>query len=329
MISETDLAIVHALQLNPRATWRDIGGALELSAETVSRRWEALRDEGTAWIMPVPGPRYLSGGASAFVFLASAASHQNQLVERLCGNPAFGTVSRVAGPHDLAVDCFAGSHEELAAVLTTAFADAPEVLARDVLLVTRLFRQAYEWHEDALAHGPASSLAPPRGAARPTFSSDATDGALIRALAQDGRIGWAELAATCGISPQTARRRVDRLVDAGLLAFRCDTAAEVHPGQRDVTLVLEVPPDRLEPVGRYCAALPSCRVSAQVLGAGNLLATLRVRDLLAVHALEQDLARAAPGTRVVSRHPVFRTDKRMGRLLGPGGRAAGVVPLPL
>ena len=331
MITETDLAIVHALQVNPRAPWRAVGAALGLSAETVARRWDSLSSAGQAWIVPVPGPGFLAAGWSAFVFLRTAPAHQPGAVSRLCEEASFGTVSRTTGPYDLFADCFAATHAELMEQLTGPFAEIPGLTGREVLLTTKIYRQASEWRSDALARGQTSALrsgAEERGQGT-GFLPEELDAELVRALAVNGRAGWADLAARCGVSPQTARRRVERLIASGHLDLRCDTAPEVHPGHHEVTLLFEVPPDRIDAVGRHCASMPSCRVSAQVLGSGNLLVTLWTRDYLDVQRLEADLLRAAPGTRAVSRHAVLRTDKRMGRILAADGRAAGVVPLPL
>ena len=104
MISELDLEIVNALQINPRAEWSRVADALGLSGPTVARRWNALAEHGQAWITPAPGQRYLRAGWSAFIHLSSLPSEGEALIERLCAVPAFGTVSLVTGSHDLFVD---------------------------------------------------------------------------------------------------------------------------------------------------------------------------------------------------------------------------------
>ncbi|WP_410557592.1 AsnC family protein [Arthrobacter globiformis] len=48
MISELDLEIVNALQINPRAEWSRVADALGLSGPTVARRWNALSGHGQA-----------------------------------------------------------------------------------------------------------------------------------------------------------------------------------------------------------------------------------------------------------------------------------------
>jgi len=329
MISELDLEIVNALQINPRADWSRVADVLELSGPTVARRWSALAGQGLAWITPSPGPRYLSAGWSAFINLSSTPEHHGALIERLCAEPAFGTVSLVSGPHDLFVDCFASSHEELMSIITGSFADLPGVTRREVVFVTQLYRQASDWRSGTLEPARARLMAKGSTPPPPAYSPDKLDAALLEALARDGRAGWAELGSACGVSAQTARRRVERFLASGYITMRCDTAAAVQQNLREVSLALNVPATQVDDVGRYFAALPSCRLSAQVLGAQNLVVTFWVRDYLEVQAHERELAARAPGSTVISRQAVVRTYKRLGHVLDENGRSTGVVPLPL
>ncbi len=61
-ISEVDLEIVHAVQVEPRASWATISATLEVSAATAARRWAALQDAGVAWTGATlaPGPSHLA-----------------------------------------------------------------------------------------------------------------------------------------------------------------------------------------------------------------------------------------------------------------------------
>jgi DNA-binding Lrp family transcriptional regulator len=328
-ISELDLEIVNALQINPRAEWSRIGDALGLSAPTVARRWAALSGQGQAWITPSPGPRYLSAGWSAFIHLSSVPGETETLIEQLCAVPAFGTISLVSGSHDIFMDCFASSHEELMEIVTGSFPGLPGVTHREVVFVTKLYRQASEWRSGTLEPARARLVSAEPRPSRPAYAPDRLDAALLEELAKDGRASWAELGAACGVAPQTARRRVDRFLAAGYIALRCDTSTAAQQGLREVSLILNVPAQYVDDVGQYFAALGNCRLSAQVLGAQNLLVTLWVRNYLEVQAYEKELAERAPGSSVISRQAVVRTYKRLGHVFDETGRSRYVVPLPL
>jgi len=329
IISELDLEIVNALQINPRAEWSRVADALGLSGPTVARRWNALAEQGQAWITPSPGQRYLNAGWSAFIHLSSTPGQSEELLERLCAEPAFATVSLVSGPHDIFMDCFASSHGELMDIVTGSFPRLPGITHREVVFVTKLYRQASEWRSGTLEPARARLVSPGPLPEPPGYSPDRLDAALLEELSRDGRASWAELGAACGVSPQTARRRVERFLAAGYISLRCDTSTSAQQGLREVTLELNVPAHFVDDVGGYFAALPNCRLSAQVLGAQNLLVTLWVRDYLEVQAYERELAERAPGSAVISRQAVVRTYKRVGHVLDESGRSRKVVPLPL
>ncbi|MBT2585224.1 Lrp/AsnC family transcriptional regulator [Arthrobacter sp. ISL-95] len=329
IISELDLEIVNALQINPRAEWSRVADALGLSGPTVARRWQSLAEGRLAWITPSPGQRYLSAGWSAFIQLSSLPGESEELIRRLCAEPAFGTVSMVTGSHDVFMDCFASSHEELMDIITGSFPKLPGVTHREVVFVTKLYRQASEWRSGTLEPGRARQVSTQTKEAPAGYSPDRLDATLLEELAKDGRASWAELGAACNVSPQTARRRVERFLASGYITLRCDASTAANRGLREVTLMLNIPAQYVDDVGRYFAAQSNCRLSAQVLGTQNLVVTLWVRDYLEAQAFERELAQRAPGSSVISRQAVVRTYKRLGHLLDESGRSLSVVPLPL
>ncbi|MFJ5195310.1 AsnC family protein [Streptomyces sp. NPDC088394] len=61
-LDDVDQALVHALQIAPRAGWNEIGAVLGLDAVTVARRWHRLTDAGAAWISCSPSPALAATG---------------------------------------------------------------------------------------------------------------------------------------------------------------------------------------------------------------------------------------------------------------------------
>ena len=47
-LSEQSLELLNALQIAPRATWRQLAGVLGSKPSTLSQRWDDLRSRGVA-----------------------------------------------------------------------------------------------------------------------------------------------------------------------------------------------------------------------------------------------------------------------------------------
>ncbi|MFD4902414.1 Lrp/AsnC family transcriptional regulator [Streptomyces sp. NPDC048511] len=330
ILSELDLAIINALQIRPRGEWSRIGAALGITGATAARHWERLTRERLAWIATMPGPRFGDAGHTAHVFLSASPSHHTELAERLCQEPAAATVTRVTGGHDFRVDCFTGTQESLDQIVSERFSSLPGVMRTETAYVTRVHRQSSSWRSGILDQRQSRSVSAD-SAATPSRRTafDAVDSALLDALGDDGRRSWAELAALCAVSPQTARRRVEQHLASGYLVLRCEFATSAGLPVREASLILNVPGRHLEAAGRYMAGLPNCRVSVEVFSVHNLVATFWVHDLNEIHAYERELEARAPGTVVFSRSVTLRTYKRVGHILDREGRSVGRVPLPM
>lgn len=49
-VDRLDLALLHALQIAPRASWTRIGQAIGVDPVTAARRWTRLTGEGYGWL---------------------------------------------------------------------------------------------------------------------------------------------------------------------------------------------------------------------------------------------------------------------------------------
>ena len=47
-LDEADISLIHALQLRPRASWRELASALGEGPATLSKRWARLRESAVA-----------------------------------------------------------------------------------------------------------------------------------------------------------------------------------------------------------------------------------------------------------------------------------------
>ena len=325
VLAETDLALINALQVAPRAEWSDVGRALGISPSTAARRWEALAGAGVAWVTCAPGPRFL--GRTMFVSLRAAQGTHAALCERLCAEPAAATVSMVTGPFDFLVDCFAADAEELNELAIGTFAAMPEVARSEASLAVGIYRTGSDYRSGVLDPAALRMIGDAgAGGTSGSWRPDPVDAMLLHGLSLDGRVSWAELGESCAVSPQTARRRVQRMLAANHVALRCEYALTARGPLYEVNLQLDVPAKALVQAASYFGRLKECRLSSQVISAHNLNVTLWIRDLHEVNRHELELAELLPGTRVLGRDVSVRTVKRLGHVLDHSGRSTAFIP---
>ncbi|MFF3271216.1 AsnC family transcriptional regulator [Streptomyces chrestomyceticus] len=131
-----------------------------------------------------------------------------------------------------------------------------------------------------LASGPASRPGP-----GPAFGLDPIDADILAALSDDARTPAAVIAARTGHPASTVRRRLARLMADG----RLSTQVAVDPRRLglfiDANVMLQVPPDHLDTVGRTLARHPAVHGAFATSGTANLHAAVWLPDLAALYRL--------------------------------------------
>ncbi|MFG2926931.1 Lrp/AsnC family transcriptional regulator [Streptomyces sp. NPDC048305] len=331
IVSELDLALVHALQVRPRAPWTDLAPLLGVAPATLARRWDRLTGEGLAWVAAVPGPSFSRSGCTAFVFVRCAPTARKTLADRIARLPEAVTVELVASAHaDLMLDVLtpdlAGMHRFVGEELTPL----PGVNGVECVFATSLYTEGNRWRLGSLDPSQLSVLGRAEngtGAGSTPLDLGPMDRALLGALAHDGRTRQADLAALTGSSAATVRRRLGRLTASGLLAFRCDMAPAVSGLPVSVTFRGRATVNEVNRLHHTLATLTECRLLAAVTGSANVLATYWLRDIGSVQQRETAACAHIPSLEVTDRVIGVRTAKRMGHLLDDEGRRVGTYPI--
>ncbi len=329
-VSELDLALVHALQVRPRAAWTDLAPLLGATAVTLARRWERLAREGLAWVSAVPGPAFSSSGCTAFVFLRCAPSARERLATRIAELPEAVTVELLApGRADLMLDVLAPDLTSVQSFVDEELAALPDVLDLECVFATSLYAEGSRWRLGSLDAAQLSVLRRAGTPDRPGRPLDLNtlDRELLDALVADGRMRLTELADLTGTSAATVRRRLKRLTAGGIAGFRCDVAPAVSGLPVSVTFRGHAPAGDVNRLHRTLATLPECRLLAAVTGGANVLATYWLRDIGSVQQRETAACSQLPALRITERALGTRTVKRMGHLLDGAGRRTGVRPI--
>ncbi|MEU2248362.1 Lrp/AsnC family transcriptional regulator [Streptomyces sp. NPDC019224] len=320
---ETDLALVDALQTDPRAPWSRIGPAVGVDATTAARRWARLERSGLAWVTAYAGPATATVG---YVEVTCRPRRLNALSERLTALPWVASVEHVVGDFDLFLTVVAPDLPALGRRIGTDLALLPGVRSTRTRLGLRIYQEGSGWKVRALEPAGRARLTAPHAAGHPGSPSPHalrgdTDRRLLEALGADGRAGWAELAAHTGLSESTVRRRVGRELRDRDIVVRCDLAQQPAGWPGIATYRAVVPHGELNATGAALARLPQVRLCASVTGSCNLLLSVWLRDLDGITALESLLDERYPRLTVQERTVTLHTAKRMGRVLGEDGRA--------
>lgn len=321
-LSEEEWALAHALQVNGRASFREIADVLGISDQTAARRWSRLRSAGKLRVLGLTDPARL--GESRWMVRARCTPDASAaLGDALARRTDTTWVNLCSGGTELT--CSVRTHAPGAdeSLLLRKLPHTPQVVdvsahcllhvffGHDLSPITKI---------GPLTAGQVAALAPPgpqpvrEPAAEPvrTVTLDDTDRHLLDLLARDGRAAVGELAAVTGLSTSTVRRRITELRTAGVLYFDLEYHPEVLRRNFRSALWLEIDPARLAEAGAAIAAHPEVAFAGAVTGTANLYASVDVPTAQLFYRYLTESVAALPGLRHTATVPVHRT------LKGPG-----------
>jgi DNA-binding Lrp family transcriptional regulator len=149
---------------------------------------------------------------------------------------------------------------------------------------------------------------------------DDDDRRLFVALSVDGRRSFADLGAELGMTARTVQRRINRMIAAGDITFRCDLARQYAGWHASAILWLALPDDLLERTGERLLRWPETRTCAAIAGPNNLLLTVGLHAVSDLHGLVTRLRSEFPHVTIVDRQLALRQVKLYGRVLDGTGR---------
>jgi DNA-binding Lrp family transcriptional regulator len=255
-LDQLDRQIAAALQLHPRATWRQIAAVIGATESTVRRRAERLLQAGivrTTVIADAVIPH-----VSVLMQCACRPVDAADVARALADLDAVRFVALVTGPFDVVAEMVTPSHQDLARIILRDLPTVGGIVRSSTATVLRNFKTSFDWSRDLVGPRAAELEQRSHNGAQPGSppALDDIDLRVLDCLREDGRSSFADLAARCGVTESMARRRVDylftrasvrpiALVDPRLLGF-------------DVELLLWLRVD-LAQLERVAAALVSRR----------------------------------------------------------------------
>lgn len=326
-LDETDLALINALQLDPRAPWSVVARALDVDAVTAARRWQRLESSGSAWVAAQPmGPGY-----AAYVEVDCVTGRVEEIARTLARWPHVWTIDLTTGNRHLMLLVCVSGFSDLSRFLYQALDVLDGVVSWRTQLITQIYSTADSWELRALDVEQRARIGASSRASHSTGRTpEAVEQAMLSLLSVDGRMSLTELAARTGCAVSTARRRLNTMIDTGVLSFRCDIARSLSGWPVSFWLWSRIPAALTEQAARTLSRLPETRTCMGLTGGtSNLLLCLSLRSVEDASRLEEQIIAACSGLIVVDRAIALDGVKRMGRVLDGSGRAIDTVPLGL
>ncbi|MEV3967305.1 Lrp/AsnC family transcriptional regulator [Streptomyces sp. NPDC050698] len=329
MLDDIDRGLIHALRIDGRAPFSVIADVLDVSAQTVSRRYRRLcadaalrvvglaepqRGDRTQWLLRLTtGPRAAQDVAEALARRADTswvklASGGTEIVAIVHTSTADGPAGHALLLHDIprtagitAVSAHCVLHTYLGG--PTAWSGHQQAL--DAAQQRRL--------RTALAEAASVTAAPGARAALGRADHD-----LLSALQHDGRASLSSLAAATGWSPATVARRLEQLRAGGQLFFDVELDSALFGVTTQALLWMGVAPGHLDEVARTLARHPELAFVAAVTGPHHLTALALCPDPAALHRYLTERLGTLKAIRTLESAPVLRIVKMAGPLPATG-----------
>jgi DNA-binding Lrp family transcriptional regulator len=316
-----DEQIVRCLQLRPRAPFRLIGQVLDVSEQTVARRYRRLHRAGVIRVIGAVDPRAL-GQSDWIVRVQCRPDATLDLGRALCRRDDIAWVSVSAGGSELMCAVRSRTQEDRERLLVDRLPRTTAVLDVAAAVVLRRFAggSASDWvgvqdkldHEQQAAIGADAEI---RNPSRAAITLDDTDRAMITVLARDGRASYSTLGRAAGSTEGRAARRLTTLLESGVLYLDVDLAAAALGFPVSAYIWLTVPPAQLETACLTIADHEEAPFVAAVSGRTNVLASVTCADLDHLYRYVTTRVGAVEGVQNIEISPVLRRLKQAGALL--------------
>jgi DNA-binding Lrp family transcriptional regulator len=332
-----DRQIVHALRIDGRAGYREIGAVLGVSDQTVARRYRRLRENAGVRVVGMPHPIRL-GYESWMLRLHTSPDMAAPLADALARRPDTTWVSVFSGGTEISCLARLAAHADRESLLLQKLPHTPRLVSVTAHCLIHHFvggAVGPDRRDDALSAEQIAALTPDGVPAPPpppftTAGSVAVgtpadlpparladgDDALLEVLSRDGRAGYAELAAATGWPESSVRRRMRELRRSGAIYYDVEVRPQVFGFLAPVMLWVTVAPARLAAVGAALADHDEVVFAAATTGSTNLVATVVCTDMAAFYRYLTERISGLDGVDRVESSPLLRHVKQLGAVTG-------------
>lgn len=187
------------MQKDGRASFSDLAKSVGSSRAAVAARVNYLINSGQVRVVAAVHPRVL--GLSVLGHLAvKVSSDAGETLRSIDALDSAVYVSETTGPYQIVIEVRMATMGELYEVVAK-IRSLPDVVEVNVLVYEHIIRSLFLGEEPAVDG----------------LSLDGTDIDIMTILQRDGRSGFAEIAASVGLSMSACRTRVLRLIDTNIM----------------------------------------------------------------------------------------------------------------
>ncbi|CAM3617164.1 Lrp/AsnC family transcriptional regulator [Nocardiopsis gilva] len=307
MLDTLDRALIHALHIDGRAPFSQIAAALDVSPQTIARRYRRLRDEASLRVVGLADP-HRAGQTQWLVRLTAAASSAQDLAHALARRPDTSWVKLTSGGTEIVAIIHTPTDDDAGnSLLLRDIPRTNNITAVSAHCLLHMYlggptswrRRADTLNEEQQRILRSHKAADTAYVPAPRQLSD-TDADLLVALQKDGRASHADLAQATGWSPVTVARRLADLQAGGAIFFDVEVDTGHFGANTRALLWMSVSPAHLEHVATTLAGHDELAFVAATTGPTNLVAQAlcsdpadlhhylarRLGSLDAIHALE-------------------------------------------
>lgn len=317
-MDELDRALVHALQIDGRASFARIAGVLGSSEQTIARRYRRLRGAGVLRVVGLPDSRCV-GRVEWFLRLRCLPDGALPIAQKLAGRDDISWVMLSSAGTEITCLSTTRSPDERDALLLGTVPRTRQIVEVDAACVLHTFYggpTGWNGRAHELSVAQVTALQPVRGAvARSAATVDSQDERMLAELRRDGRISLTDLASALNCSAPAAGRRLERLIGSGSLYFDVEVAPDRLGFTVEALLWVQVEPSSLHEAGQAAAAHQQVAFAAATSGTTNLLLAVGCRDVAELYDYLAHEIGLLAGVRSVQTAVVLRNMKRAGTLL--------------
>lgn len=294
MFDEVDQAIVEALLTDGRASWVDIARSTGLTMATARRHGTQLLEAGLVLVSVLPTIDLFPETHRMYeVRIACHPGTQRQIALDLALRSDTRWVAIVTGEFDVAAEVLVPQGTDVASVLLDDVQRIPNIINTRTALVLGSETISDDWSRKQ----PKAQSVTQRSRRHVCDSTHLApqDRAVLRALKEDGRRSFVELAADLTISETTVRRRFAEMMDRGCASVITLVQPASLGYEQELVLRLNVTPQYVAAVCDALAGQPGVHHLATVVGTETVICEVLLQTHLDTRRFFDEVLSQLPG----------------------------------